>query len=173
MVVCPKELSNWSPDTANTENIMEILRKVTALDANVKDFVKAQVSCSDGILHQRRDYTPPPPHEVDLLKVTSPSKELRRGTPKAKNVRSFRYALPMDLRYLFVLRSPILDAFFFTASVGRPSSAATLAVGLLGKSFLSNWASLRDQRPFTAFFLFAAFFFFAILCFLSLNGIQL
>lgn len=77
------------------------------------------------------------------------------------------YALPMDLRYLFVLRSPILDAFFFTASVGRPSSLATSAVGVFEKSFLSSLISLGDHRPFTTFFLFA------ILCSLLLNGIRL
>ena len=85
----------------------------------------------------------------------------------------------MDLMYFFDLRSPILDAFFFTASVGRPSSAAIWVVGLVEKSLLSNLVSLADHRPFTAFFLFAAFFFFtaffffAILCFLSANGIRL
>jgi len=71
--------------------------------------------------------------------------------------------------YLFDLRSPILDAFFLTASVGRPSLAAIPAVGLSAKSLLSRLSSLVVQSPFKALFAFAAFFFFAILCFLSLN----
>jgi hypothetical protein len=89
------------------------------------------------------------------------------------------YALPMDLRYFFDLRSPILDAFFLTASVGRPSCAAILAVGLVEKSLLSRLVSAFDHGPFIAFFLFTVFllfvtfFFFAILCFLSLKGIRL
>lgn len=65
--------------------------------------------------------------------------------------------------YLFDLRSPILDAFFFTVSVDRPSFAAIAAVGLSAKSLLSKLSSLVAQSPFKAFF------FFAILCFLSLN----
>jgi hypothetical protein len=71
------------------------------------------------------------------------------------------YALPRDFIYFFDLRSPILDAFFFTASVGRRSLAAIEAVGLFGKSFLSRLTSAFVQSPF-AFFDFLAFFFFAI-----------
>jgi len=71
--------------------------------------------------------------------------------------------------YFFDLRSPILEAFFLTASVGRPSLAAIAAVGLVANSFLSRLTSLFDQSPFNAFFFLVAFFFFAILCFLSLN----
>jgi hypothetical protein len=73
------------------------------------------------------------------------------------------YALPSDFIYFLDLRSPILDAFFFTASVGRLSLAAIEAVGLFGKSFLSWLMSAFVQSPFTDFF------FFAILCFLSLH----
>jgi len=83
-----------------------------------------------------------------------------------------RYALPIDFRYLFDLRSPILDAFFFTASVLRLSFAAILDVGLLGKSFLRRLTSFVLHRPFGAFLFFPAFFFFAILYALSLNGIR-
>jgi fructose-specific phosphotransferase system IIC component len=54
--------------------------------------------------------------------------------------------------YFFDLRSPILEAFFFTASVGRLSFAAILAVGLLGKSFLSRLNSLFDHKPLMSFF---------------------
>jgi len=54
--------------------------------------------------------------------------------------------------YFFDLRSPILEAFFFTASVGRPSFAAILAVGLVGKSFLSRPNSLFDHKPLMSFF---------------------
>jgi len=85
----------------------------------------------------------------------------------------FPYALPIDFRYLFDLRSPILDAFFLTVSVLRPNFLAILEVGLVGKSFFSRLISAFDQRPFGAFFLFTTFFFFAILCFLSLNDTQL
>ena len=72
------------------------------------------------------------------------------------------YDRPRDLRYFFVFLSPILDAFFFTASSGRPNLAAILAVGLFGKSFLSNATSLFDHKPLTSFF-------FAIVQFLSPN----
>ena len=61
--------------------------------------------------------------------------------------------------YFFDLRSPILEAFFFTASVGLPSLAAILAVGLLGKSFLSRLNSLFDHKPLMGFFFLFAFFF--------------
>ena len=59
--------------------------------------------------------------------------------------------------YFFDLRSPNLEAFFLTASVGLPSFVAIWAVGLLGKSFLSRLTSLFVHRPLTAFFF--AFFF--------------
>jgi hypothetical protein len=72
------------------------------------------------------------------------------------------HALPRDLRYFFALRSPILEAFFFTASVGRPSLAAIWAVGLFGKSFLRRLMSLFDHTP-----LVSLFFFFAIVRVLS------
>jgi hypothetical protein len=83
-----------------------------------------------------------------------------------------RYALPMDLRYFFDLRSPILDAFFLTASVLRPSCLAILDVGLVGKSFFSRLTSLAGHIPFGAFLFFADFFLFAILSILSLNYIS-
>jgi len=59
--------------------------------------------------------------------------------------------------YFFDLRSPILEAFFFTASVGRLSFEAIFAVGLLGKSFLSRLNSPLDHKPLMSFFF--AFFF--------------
>jgi len=62
------------------------------------------------------------------------------------------YDRPRDLRYFLVFFSPILEAFFFTVSVDRPNRAATLAVGLPGKSFLSKPTSLFDHRPLTIFF---------------------
>lgn len=65
--------------------------------------------------------------------------------------------LPRDFMYLFDLRSPILEAFFLTASVGLPNFPAISAVGLLGKSFLSILTSLLAHKPFTVFLL--AFFF--------------
>ena len=61
-------------------------------------------------------------------------------------------ARPSDFMYLFVFLSPILEAFFFTVSVERPKLAATLAVGLFGKSFLSKLTSLLDHKPLTSFF---------------------
>jgi len=51
--------------------------------------------------------------------------------------------------YFFDFLSPILDAFFFTVSSDRPNLAATLAVGLLGKSFLSKTTSLLDHNVVT------------------------
>jgi hypothetical protein len=54
--------------------------------------------------------------------------------------------------YFFVFLSPILDAFFFTVPSDRPNLVATLAVGLLGKSFLSKATSLFDHKPLTTFF---------------------
>lgn len=76
------------------------------------------------------------------------------------------YALPMDLRYLFDFLRPILEAFFLTASVFRPSFFATFEVALLGNSLLSRLMSLVLHCPlgpflFGAFFL-AALFLFAI-----------
>jgi hypothetical protein len=62
------------------------------------------------------------------------------------------YDRPSDFRYLFDFFSPILEAFFFTASVGRPNCAATLAVGLLWNSFFSKLTSLFDHKPLTSFF---------------------
>ena len=59
--------------------------------------------------------------------------------------------------YFFDLTISILDAFFFTASVGLPSCAATSAVELLEKIFLSNLMSSFVQVPFVSFF-FAIFF---------------
>ena len=69
--------------------------------------------------------------------------------------------------YFFDLRSPILDAFFFTASVGRLSLAAIFAVGLLENSFLSKLTSLFDHKPLTSFLF--VFLFFAIVCPLRTN----
>lgn len=69
------------------------------------------------------------------------------------------YPRPRDFMYFFDLRSPILEAFFFTASVGRPSFAAIFAVGLLGKSFFSRLNSLFVHSPLMSFFF---VFFFAI-----------
>jgi len=62
------------------------------------------------------------------------------------------YDRPSDFMYFFVFLSPILDAFFFTVSSDRPNLAATLAVGLFGKSFLSKATSLFDHKPLTSFF---------------------
>jgi len=67
------------------------------------------------------------------------------------------YALPRDFMYRFDLERPILDAFFFTASLGRPSLAEIAAVGLFGKSFVSKARSAFDHTPFLSFSL--AFFF--------------
>jgi hypothetical protein len=50
------------------------------------------------------------------------------------------------------LRSPILEAFFLTASVGLPSFAAILAVGFWGKSLVSRLRSLFVHTPLMAFF---------------------
>ena len=66
--------------------------------------------------------------------------------------------------YFFVFRSPILEAFFFTASSGLPSSLATSAVDFPPKSFLSVAMSLFDQSPV---------FFFAIFRILSLKATTL
>jgi len=49
--------------------------------------------------------------------------------------------------YLPDLRKPILDAFFLTAVVGRPSSAATAAVGRWENSFLSRLISSLVHDP--------------------------
>ena len=92
------------------------------------------------------------------------------------------YALPRLLRYREFLRNPILEAFFFTASVLRPSCLAILAVGLFGKSFLSLLTSavvqpLTTRFRLAVFFLAAlalvVFFFLAILRSLSINDTRL
>jgi hypothetical protein len=61
-------------------------------------------------------------------------------------------ARPSDLRYFFDFLSPILEAFFFTVSDDRPNLAATFAVGLFGKSFLSRLTSPLDHKPLISFF---------------------
>jgi len=138
-------------------------------------------------------------HEADILRDIGLSKQLsqcpqrtsktaRPGPNQAKltakmdeligEINTQSYALPMDFRYFFDLRSPIRAAFFFTASVSLASWAAIWAVGVFGKSFLSRFVSLFAQRPFTTFFFFAGFFFFAaffrftILCFLSQKTVR-
>ena len=58
------------------------------------------------------------------------------------------YVLPRDFIYLLDFFNPILEAFFLTASVGRPSSAATSAVGRSGNSFLSCFTSSLVHDPF-------------------------
>lgn len=88
-----------------------------------------------------------------------------------------RYALPSFFKYFFDLRSPIREAFFFTASVLRLSCLAILEVGLLGNSFFSSATCSGFHPPlgvffFAAFFFFAGFFLLAILCVLSLNGLD-
>ena len=50
--------------------------------------------------------------------------------------------------YLGDFLSPMRDAFFFTASVGRPSSAATSAVGRFGNNLLRSFRSSFDHDPF-------------------------
>lgn len=60
----------------------------------------------------------------------------------------FGYVLPRDFMYRGDFFNPMRDAFFFTASVGRPSSAATSAVGRLGNNRLSSFRSFLDQDPF-------------------------
>ena len=57
------------------------------------------------------------------------------------------YARPRDLRYFLDFFSPILYAFLSTVLAGRPNLAATWAVGLFGKSFLSRLMSLLLNRP--------------------------
>ena len=71
--------------------------------------------------------------------------------------------------YLFVFRSPILEAFFLTASVFRLSCFDILAVGLCGKSFFNSAISAGFQSGLFLLLFFAAFFFFAILFSLTLN----
>ena len=58
------------------------------------------------------------------------------------------YVRPRDLIYLLDFFNPILDAFFLTASVGRPSEAATSAVGRSGNSLLSCFTSSLVHEPF-------------------------
>ena len=110
--------------------------------------------------------TPPAhndPYSLCTLSTKTPSwgTELSKHNPrkdKALLQRHFcrtsltTYDLPRVFMYFFDLRSPILEAFFFTASVGRLSFAAILAVGLLGKSFLSRLNSLFDHKPLMSFF---------------------
>ena len=57
------------------------------------------------------------------------------------------YVRPSDFMYLPDFRKPILDAFFLTASVGRPSSAATAAVGRLENNLLSCLRSSLVHDP--------------------------
>ena len=52
--------------------------------------------------------------------------------------------------YFLDFLNPILEAFFLTASVGRPSFLATSAVGRLGNSFLSSRTSCLVHEPFVS-----------------------
>jgi len=62
------------------------------------------------------------------------------------------YARPRDFMCPFDLRSPILDAFFFTVSVDRPSLAAISAVAWFGNSLVRVLVSAFDHTPLTSFF---------------------
>jgi hypothetical protein len=66
---------------------------------------------------------------------------------------SLAYVLPRDFMYLGDFLSPIRDAFFFTASVGRPNEAATSAVGRFGNNFFSSFRSPLVHDPFVMFLL--------------------
>jgi len=63
------------------------------------------------------------------------------------------YVLPRDFMYFRVFFRPIREAFFLTASVGRPSDAATSAVGRLGNSLRNDWTSFLDHVPLVSFLL--------------------
>lgn len=76
---------------------------------------------------------------------------IRRQWPTLRA--SFGYVLPRDFMYLPDFRSPMREAFFLTASVGRPSRDATSAVARLGKRCRSCLMSSFDQTPLTSFFL--------------------
>ena len=79
----------------------------------------------------------------------------RRTATRPTSPRAIRvaYDLPKDFMYLPDFRKPILEAFFLTASVGRPSSDATSAVARFGKSLRSCLRSSFDHVPLTSFFL--------------------
>jgi hypothetical protein len=55
--------------------------------------------------------------------------------------------------YFLDFLSPIRDAFFLTASVGRWSLPAISAVGWLGNSLRSSLTSFFDHDPLTNFLL--------------------
>ena len=65
----------------------------------------------------------------------------------ARGEQALDYVRPNDFMYLLDFLSPIRDAFFLTASVGRPNEAATSAVGRSGNSFLSCFTSSRVHDP--------------------------
>ncbi len=88
-----------------------------------------------------------------MLSASPPSGQsrIRRQRPTLRV--SFGYVLPRDFMYLPDFRSPMREAFFLTASVGRPSRDATSAVARLGKRCRSCLMSSFDQTPLTSFFL--------------------
>ena len=84
------------------------------------------------------------------------SRFARGATPHAAHRRrtsSSGYVLPNDFMYFLDFLSPIREAFFLTASVGRRRLEPTSAVARLGKSFRSCLMSSFDHNPLTSFFL--------------------
>jgi hypothetical protein len=108
----------------------------------------------------RKDWRPSPPSRLaihgvrgpDVPRIQRPLRGDERGGPARRiALRSPSrpsYVRPRDLIYLLDFFNPILDAFFLTASVGRPSEAATSAVGRSGNSRLSCFTSSLVHEPF-------------------------
>ena len=72
--------------------------------------------------------------------------------PRLRIRRAIGYARRSDLSRFFDFLSPMRYAFLLTVATGRPSRAATWAVGLFGKSFFSKLMSLFDHSPLTSLF---------------------
>lgn len=101
---------------------------------------------SRSIIHEARgsdNSRIPRPRCGAALGEGDPNAVLRVGEPASPG-----YVRPRDRIYLLDFFNPILDAFFLTASVGRPSDAATSDVGRSGNSFLSCFTSSLVHEPF-------------------------
>ena len=85
---------------------------------------------------------------VRCLCTGSPVPSLSGRCGKAVREQGLIYIRPRDFMYLRDFLSPILEAFFLTASVGRPSSAATSAVGRSENSLRSCFTSSLVHDPF-------------------------
>lgn len=84
-------------------------------------------------------------------RTDAPSFRLLLITRPEEEERPFDHVRPKPFMYTLDFRNPIRDAFFLTASVGRPSWDATSAVGRFGNSLRSSFTSSLVHDPLILF----------------------